>query len=57
MIGEGREPEAVVPLSKPRAMAGGSTTHQTVNVYGPNTGPDDVVLALRRMELLKGRAA
>jgi len=47
MIGEGREPEAVIPLSKLGSMGfGGGGGNITVNVTSAN--PDDVVAALQR---------
>jgi hypothetical protein len=47
MIGEGNEPEAVIPLSKLGSMGvGGGGGNITVNVTSAN--PDDVVAALQR---------
>jgi hypothetical protein len=47
MIGEGRGPEAVIPLSKLGSMGfGGGGSNITVNVTSAN--PDDVVAALQR---------
>jgi hypothetical protein len=48
MIGEGNEPEAVIPLSKLGSMGfgGGGGNNITVNVTSAN--PDDVVAALQR---------
>lgn len=51
MIGEGREPEAVVPLSKLGAM-GGSTTNVTINVSGGD--PQAIVNALVRWSRANG---
>lgn len=47
MIGEGNEPEAIIPLSKLGSMGfGGGGGNITVNVTSAN--PDDVVAALQR---------
>jgi len=46
MIGEGRGPEAVIPLSKLGSMGFGGGGNITVNVTSAN--PDDVVAALQR---------
>jgi phosphotransferase system HPr-like phosphotransfer protein len=54
MIGEGREPEAVIPLSKLGSMGfgGGGGGNITVNVNGGD--PQQVVNALRRYMQLNG---
>ena len=47
MIGEGREPEAVIPLSKMGSMGfGGGSTNITVNVNGGD--PNSIVRALQQ---------
>jgi hypothetical protein len=47
MIGEGREPEAVIPLSKLGSMGfGGGGANITVNVNGGD--PNQIVAAIQR---------
>ena len=53
MIGEGSEPEAVIPLSKLRNMGGGGTLNVTVNMPAGSNG-DDVVRALQDYQRRRG---
>ena len=53
MIGEGSEPEAVIPLSKLRNMGGGGTVNVTVNMPAGSNG-DDVVRALQDYQRRRG---
>jgi hypothetical protein len=56
MIGEGGEPEAVIPLSKLGSMgSGGGGTNITVNVTSAN--PNDVVAALQKWVRNNGQLA
>jgi hypothetical protein len=54
MIGEGREPEAVIPLSKLGSMGFGGGGGPTINITVTSADPNAVVAALQRYVRMSG---
>jgi hypothetical protein len=54
MIGEGREPEAIIPLSKLASMGFGGGQGNTINITVTSADPNAVVAALQRYVRMSG---
>jgi hypothetical protein len=54
MIGEGREPEAIIPLSKLSSMGFGGGGGPTINITVTSADPNAVVAALQRYVRMSG---
>jgi SLT domain-containing protein len=57
MIGEGGEPEAIIPLSKLASMGFGGGGGNTITVNVTSANPNDVVAALQKWVRNNGQLA